>query len=147
MEKEMKCCSITCNYCYIQIIGVHKHRCEIMILTEIHYAQLKLLSYSQQQSLPFVEHLNGESTSVQWIIALLRRSFGQQWTETLKMWKARRPCFKFKFRLNHVLPFSKPTPTQILICFSNLLSAFKNRKNLNFIFFKKVSNFLYYPFK
>lgn len=28
----------------IQIIGVHKHRCEIMILTEIHYAQLKLLS-------------------------------------------------------------------------------------------------------
>ena len=34
----------TSNYCYIQIIGVHKHRYEILILTEIHYSQLKLLS-------------------------------------------------------------------------------------------------------
>lgn len=42
--RRKKSYSITCNYCYIQIIGVHKHRCEIMILTEIHYAQLKLLS-------------------------------------------------------------------------------------------------------
>lgn len=43
--EKKECYTIVCsNYCYIQIMGLHELRYEIMILTEIHYSQLKLLS-------------------------------------------------------------------------------------------------------